>query len=72
MAFEPYPVGGDLVRAWTSDRIRAAIDATGIEIKAALLRGDTERALILISRKIGLRVCAGEIKVSLKPPHRQF
>ena len=65
-----YPIGGTLVRAWTIERPRAAMAAANTDIKTALRGGDTERALLLISRKIGLRVCAGEIKVSLKP-HRQ-
>lgn len=65
-----YPIGGALVRAWTIERIRAAIAEANTDIRAALRHGDTERALLLISRKIGLRICAGEINVSLKP-HRQ-
>lgn len=71
MAFAPYPTGGELVRAWTSERIRAAIVTADIGIKDAIDYGDMDMALLLISRKIGLRVCAGQIKVSLKP-HRQF
>lgn len=65
-----YLVGGDLVREWTPARIAAEIVATGHHIRAAFRRGDTERALTLISRVIGLRVCSGEIMVALKSPRQ--
>ena len=65
----PPPGGsGTLIRAWTPDRLRASIDAANGGIRAALHAGDMEMALTLISRKVGLRVCAGDIKVRLKKP----
>lgn len=65
----PFPVGGKLVRAWTPERIKNEIHVANVGIKAALRAGDMDGANTLISRKIGLRVCAGEIKVALKVPH---
>lgn len=65
----PPPGGsGTLIRAWTPDRLRASIDAANGGIRAALHAGDMDMALALISRKVGLRVCAGDIKVRLKKP----
>jgi hypothetical protein len=48
-------------------RIPADIESTTPEIKAALHAGDMKRAWLLISKKIGLKICAGEIAVKLKP-----
>jgi hypothetical protein len=47
-------------------RIPADIESTTAEIKAALRSGDMGRALLLVSKKIGLKICAGEIAVKLK------
>lgn len=67
----PFPVGGTLIRAWTPERIAREIAVANVGIKAALRAGDMDEANTLISRKVGLRVCAGEIKVSLRPPPPQ-
>lgn len=68
MAVLAFPVGGVLARAWTPDRISAEIASANAGICAALRAGDMDLALTLISRKVGLRVCAGEIVVQLKKP----
>ncbi|MFA5951498.1 MAG: hypothetical protein WC807_14560 [Hyphomicrobium sp.] len=64
------PAGGSgsLIRVWTPHRLRAAIDAANAGIRNALHAGDMDMALILISRKVGLRVCAGDINIRLKKP----
>ena len=66
----PPPAGGSgsLVRIWTPHRLRAAIDAANGGIRNALHAGDMDLALTLISRKVGLRICAGDIKIRLKKP----
>ncbi|HWW46299.1 MAG TPA: hypothetical protein VNZ94_00470 [Xanthobacteraceae bacterium] len=61
----PITPGGELVRQWTRDRIASEIASTGDAIRAALRCGDMEQAHTLISKKVGLRVCAGEIRVKL-------
>ncbi|MCA1458078.1 hypothetical protein I6F35_33635 [Bradyrhizobium sp. BRP22] len=71
MAVLAFPVGGALIRAWTPDKIKSEIEAANTGIRAALRAGDMDLALTLISRKVGLRACAGEIKVSLRPPTPQ-
>jgi hypothetical protein len=68
MAALAFPVGGALIRAWTPDRIQSEIAAANAGIRAALHAGDMESAITLISRKVGLRICAGNIKVRLKKP----
>ena len=68
MAVLAFPVGGALIRAWTPDRIQAEIDNANVGIRAALYAGDMDAALTLISRKVGLRICAGDVKVRLKKP----
>ncbi len=65
---EGYPPGGELIRQWSQPRIRAAIDSTTTSIRQALRAGEIDQAITLISRKIGLRICAGEINPRLKQP----
>jgi hypothetical protein len=48
-------------------RIPAEIVETTADIRAALRAGNMPRAWLLISKKIGLKICAGEIAVKLKP-----
>lgn len=67
----PFPVGGTLIRAWSPERMASEIAVANGAIKAALRAGDMDTANTLISRKVGLRICAGEIKVSLRPPPPQ-
>lgn len=59
---------GSLIRSWSKPRIEAAIDETSKAIRGALHRGDMETALTLVSKNVGLRICAGQIKVVLRPP----
>ncbi len=59
---------GALIRNWTSAMVRAEIDAANTSISAALWDGDMDRAQTLVSRKIGLRICAGDIQIKLKAP----
>jgi hypothetical protein len=66
-----FPIGGRLVRAWTPERIAAEIAKANDGIKAALRAGDMDLAWTLISRKVGLRICGGEVKVSLRKPPPQ-
>jgi predicted RNase H-like nuclease len=57
--------------AGTLERIQAEISATVFEIHAALwatLAANMDRAKVLISKRMGLRICAGERSVKLKPP----
>jgi hypothetical protein len=68
----PFQSGGTLIRAWTPDRMAKEIATANVGIKAALRAGDMVEANTLISRKVGLRVCAGEINVRLRPPPAQF
>ena len=68
MAALAFPVGGALIRAWTPERISSEIDAANAGIRAALFAGDMDRAWLLISRKVGLRICAGDVKVRLRKP----
>lgn len=51
----------------TPERIRAEIDSANVGIRAALRAGDMDLAQTLASRKVGLRICAGDITVTLKP-----
>lgn len=53
--------------SWTLDKIRAEIDLANGPIRAALRAGDMDHALTLVSRKVGLRICAGDLTVTLKP-----
>lgn len=63
------PAGGvGLLRAWKPEHIAAEIDKADNGIKTALRAGDMDLALTLVGRKVGLKVCAGEIAVQLKPP----
>jgi hypothetical protein len=53
---------------WTPSRMRAEIAVTEADISAALWNdGDVDLARVLISKRMGLRVCAGERAVRLKP-----
>lgn len=63
-----FPVGGVHLRAWTPERLQAEIANANAGIRNALRRGDMDLAWTLIGRKVGLRICAGEVKVKLKPP----
>jgi hypothetical protein len=63
---------GSLISAWTPARIAFEIDVTTRMIRSALTLPFKERPEYLdvaLSRMIGLRVCAGQIKVKLKQPH---
>lgn len=51
---------------WCPERIRLEIALMDARIRAALRAGDMDSALTLVSRKVGLRICAGEITVKLK------
>lgn len=66
----PFIPGGELVRQWTPTRIASEIMLTGDAIRAALRAADMDRALTLVSKQVGLRICAGEIRVSLRPPRQ--
>jgi len=46
--------------------LRAAIDSADDGIKAALWANDMDLAQTLASRKVGWRICAGDIAVKLK------
>jgi ATP/maltotriose-dependent transcriptional regulator MalT len=50
----------------TAAALRAEIDSADIGIKKALRAGDMDMAWTLVSRKIGLRIVAGDIVVKLK------
>lgn len=50
----------------TTAAIRAEIDSADAGIKAALRLGDMDLAWTLVSRKIGMRIVAGDIAVKLK------
>lgn len=50
----------------TPAAIRAEIDSADGPIKAALRAGDMDMAWTLVSRKVGLRIVAGDIAVKLK------
>lgn len=58
--------------AWTKDRINKEIDIATAEIEAVLWSDDHEnkmdRAKVLISKRMGLRILLGERAVKLKPP----
>lgn len=67
LGFKP----GSLVRAWTPDRIALEIDVTRRMIRASFglpYVQRVERQAVLLSRLRGLRICAGEVRVKLKPP----
>ena len=60
-----------LTDTWTADRINAEIDITTAEIEAILWTDDPEKidkAKLLISKRMGLRIVLGERQVALKPP----
>lgn len=59
---------GSIVRQWSKSKIEAAIAETSKAIRGALKRGDMDAALTLVSKNVGLRICAGQIAVKLKPP----
>ena len=46
--------------------LRAEINSADGPIKAALRAGDMDLAWTLVSRKVGLRIVAGDIAVKLK------
>lgn len=48
-------------------RIATDIEETTADIKHALRIGNMKLAHLLVSKKIGLQICAGEIAVKLKP-----
>lgn len=50
----------------TAEAIRNAIDSANAGIKEALRAGDMDLAWTLVSRKVGLRIVAGDIAVKLK------
>lgn len=50
----------------TPEAIRTEIDNADGPIKAALRAGDMDSAWLLVSRKVGLRIVAGDIAVKLK------
>jgi hypothetical protein len=50
----------------TSAALRAEIESADVGIKSALRAGDMDMAWTLVSRKVGLRIVAGEITVKLK------
>lgn len=50
----------------TAAALRAEIDSADVGIKAALRIGDMEAAWTLVSRKVGMRIVAGDIAVKLK------
>lgn len=50
----------------TADNLRAAIEAADDGIKEALRAGDMDMAWLLVSRKVGFRIVAGDIAVKLK------
>lgn len=50
----------------TPAALRAEIDSADTGIKAALRAGDMDLAWFLVSRKVGMRIAAGEITVKLK------
>lgn len=50
----------------TAAALRAEIDSADGPIKAALRAGDMDMAWTLVSRKVGLRIVAGDIAVKLK------
>lgn len=64
----PFPVGEALLRAWTPERLQAEIAKANVGIRAALRAGDMDLAWTLISRKVGMRIAAGEVKVKLRRP----
>jgi hypothetical protein len=49
-----------------TDALRAEIADADIGIKAALRAGDMDLAWTLVSRKVGMRIVAGDISVKLK------
>lgn len=50
----------------TPAALRSAIDSADDPIKAALRAGDMDLAWLLVSRKIGWRIVAGDLVVKLK------
>jgi hypothetical protein len=50
----------------TAAALRAEIDSADVGIKEALRAGDMDTAWTLVSRKVGLRIVAGDIAVKLK------
>lgn len=50
----------------TAEALRAEINAADGPIKAALRAGDMDLAWLLVSRKVGMRIVAGDIAVKLK------
>jgi len=48
--------------------IHHEIAVATFDIKAALWAGNVELAKVLISKRMGLRICAGDRSVKLKPP----
>jgi hypothetical protein len=50
----------------TPATVREQIESANAGIKAALRAGDMDLAWTLVSRKVGLRIVAGDIAVKLK------
>lgn len=50
----------------TTATIREQIDSADAGIKAALRAGDMDMAWTLVSRKVGLRIVAGDLAVKLR------
>jgi hypothetical protein len=50
----------------TPATVREQIESANAGIKAALRAGDMDLAWTLVSRKVGLRIVAGELAVKLK------
>jgi hypothetical protein len=51
-----------------TQELRDEIELTSVCISAALWGGDMDLARTLVSRKIGLKIVAGDIVVKLKKP----
>jgi hypothetical protein len=59
------------VEHWTLERIQAEIRATEHDIRSALWAtpaAGMDRAKLLISKRMGLRICADDRSVRLKAP----
>jgi hypothetical protein len=52
-----YEPGGDIIRQWDKERTTAALAGTRLAIKAALARGDMDRAMLLVGKAVGLSIC---------------
>jgi hypothetical protein len=61
MAFDTHEPGA-ILRRFTPAMVDEAINSTSDAIRAALRSGKTEKAMTLITKKIGLRICRGMMK----------